>query len=211
MGRRGRGSDRLTPPGADRRAGSGRPGTNGRVLGCTSRALQSAPKRARSCPLAPIDWSPTDGTSSEGSAIHRPLHSNRHVVALLSSLWPGLGQLVLGARRAGWLLAAPPLILLGLIAAALATRDKVSLLALFLDPSVIAILLGAQVALLAWRLLAVGDAFRRGSGAPAERGALLTAIALVFVIAPSAFAGYLTEVAREAATTVFAPTQAEWD
>lgn len=118
---------------------------------------------------------------------------------------------MLGARRAGWLLAAPPLILLGLIAAALATRDKVSLLALFLDPSVIAILLGAQVALLAWRLIAVGDAFRRGSGAAAERGALLTAIALVFVIAPSAFAGYLTEVAREAATTVFAPTQAEWD
>ena len=121
--------------------------------------------RARSCPLAPIDRSPTDGTSSEGSAIHRPLQSNRHVAALLSSLWPGLGQLVLGARRSGWLLAAPPLILLGLVVAALATRDKISLLALFLDPNVIGALLAIQLLVLVWRLLAVTDAFRRGHGA----------------------------------------------
>jgi LCP family protein required for cell wall assembly len=148
--------------------------------------------------------------SSEGSAIHRPLLSNRHVAALLSSLWPGLGQLVLGARRAGWLLAAPPLILLALIVAALATRDRISLLAGFLDPNVIAALLGLQLALVAWRLLAVGDAFRRGSGPGLEPGSALTAVALVFVLVPSVFAGYLTEVAREAAVAVFAPKDSTW-
>ena len=82
---------------------------------------------------------------------------------------------------------------------------------MFLDPNVIAALLGVQLMLLAWRLLAVGDAFRRGAGARSGRGAALTAIALAFVIAPSAFAGYLTEVAREAAVTVFAPDEAPWD
>lgn len=85
-----------------------------------------------------------------------------------------------------------------------------SLLALFLDPNVIAVLLGAQIALVAWRLLAVADAFRRGDGPGRERGAALSAVALVFVLVPSVYAGYLTEVAREAAATVFAPTQSSW-
>jgi LCP family protein required for cell wall assembly len=154
---------------------------------------------------------PTDGASSEGPAIHRPLQSNRHVAALLSSLWPGLGQLVLGARRAGWLLAAPPLVLLAGIVLVLGTRDRISLLGLFLDPNVIAILLGLQVALVGWRLLAVADAFRRGEGAARERGVALTAIALVFVLVPSAYAGYLTEVARQAAVAVFAPSDSTWE
>jgi LCP family protein required for cell wall assembly len=100
--------------------------------------------------------------------------------------------------------------LLGLIVIALASRDRLSLLALFLDPNVIAVLLAAQITLVAWRLLAVADAFRRGQGRPAERGAALTAVALVFVLVPSVYAGYLTEVAREAAAAVFAPSQNTW-
>lgn len=125
-------------------------------------------------------------------------------------MWPGLGQLVLGARRAGWLLAAPPLILLALLVAALAARDRVTLLALLLDPNAIAALLAIQIALVAWRLLAVADAFRRGGGTTGERGLALTAVALVFVLVPSVAAGYLTEVAREAAATVFAPAASVW-
>jgi len=60
---------------------------------------------------------------------------------------------------------------------------------------------------LVWRLLAVGDAFRRGRGAARERGAALTALALVFVLVPSVYAAYLTEVARQAAMNVFAPVE----
>ena len=86
------------------------------------------------------------------------------MAALLSALWPGLGQLAIGARWSGLLLAVPPLLLLGLIVAALASKDRIALLAVFLDPGVIAALLLAQLALVVWRILAVADAFRRGDG-----------------------------------------------
>ncbi|MEA2674900.1 MAG: polyisoprenyl-teichoic acid--peptidoglycan teichoic acid transferase [Chloroflexota bacterium] len=127
------------------------------------------------------------------------------MAALLSALWPGLGHLAEGARRTAILLALPPLILVVLGIGAIASPDRVSRLATLVNPDVIAALLVAEFLLLAWRLLAVGDAFRRGKGAARERGAALTAVALVFVLVPSAYAAYLTEVAREAALTVFAP------
>ena len=132
------------------------------------------------------------------------------MAALLSALWPGLGQLAQGARRAGWLLAVPPLLLLSLGIAALAAPDRIAKLALLLNPDFIAALLIAEGVLLVWRLAAVADAFRRGAGAARERGAALTAVALVFVLVPSVYAGYLTEVAREAAVTVFAPVEQPW-
>jgi LCP family protein required for cell wall assembly len=108
------------------------------------------------------------------------------------------------------LLAVPPLILLALVIVALLTRDRISILATFFDPGVIAALLVAQVALLLWRVLAVADALRRGAGVIRERGAVLTAVALVFVLVPSVYAAYLTEVTREAAVAVFAPVEAPY-
>ena len=132
------------------------------------------------------------------------------MAALLSALWPGLGQLAIGSRRTGWLLAAPPILLLAGILFALLTRDRVSLLAVFLDPGVIAALLLAQVALMVWRSVAVADAFRRGHGSMRDRGAALTAVALAFVLVPSVYAAYLTEVTREAAVAVFAPVEAPY-
>jgi polyisoprenyl-teichoic acid--peptidoglycan teichoic acid transferase len=108
-----------------------------------------------------------------------------------------------GARRAGILLAVPPLILLALAVGALASPDRVQRIAVLFDPKVITAILLAEGALVVWRLVAVADAFRRGTGRPGERGAVLTAVALVFVLVPSAYAGYLTFVAQEAATDVF--------
>jgi polyisoprenyl-teichoic acid--peptidoglycan teichoic acid transferase len=122
-------------------------------------------------------------------------------------LWPGLGQLAVGARRTGALLALPPLILLGLIVAALVSPDRMSRLALVLDPNVISAILVAEGVLVLWRLVAVADAFRRGKGRAGERGAALTAVALVFVLVPSAYAGYLTYVAHESATEVLTAEQ----
>jgi LCP family protein required for cell wall assembly len=127
------------------------------------------------------------------------------VAASLSALWPGLGQLAVGARRTAVVLALPPVVLLALAIGAIASPDRVSRLATLLNPDVIAALLLAELLLLAWRLIAVGDAYRRGKGVARERGAALTAVALVFVLVPSVYAAYLTEVAREAALTVFAP------
>jgi polyisoprenyl-teichoic acid--peptidoglycan teichoic acid transferase len=142
--------------------------------------------------------------------IHRPLRTNRHVAALLSALWPGLGQLAVGARRTGVLLGLPPLILVTLVIAALASPDRLERLALLLDPNVIAAVLLLEGALLAWRLMAVADAFRRGQGRARERGAALTGVALVFVLVPSVYAAYLTNVAREAALEVFKPAEQAW-
>jgi LCP family protein required for cell wall assembly len=135
--------------------------------------------------------------------IHRPLRTNRHVVALLSALWPGLGQLAVGARRSGLLLAVPPLIVVALAIGALASPDRLQRLATLLDPNVIAAILLFEAVLVLWRLVAVADAFRRGGGRPRDRGAVLTAIALLFVLVPSVYAAYLTNVAREAALDVF--------
>jgi LCP family protein required for cell wall assembly len=135
---------------------------------------------------------------------------NRHVAALLSAFWPGLGQLAVGARRTGVLLALPPLILLTLLVAALVSPDRLERLALLLDPNVIAAILMLEGALLFWRLLAVADAYRRGQGRARERGAALTAVALVFVLVPSVYAAYLTNVAREAALEVFKPAEQAW-
>lgn len=174
----------------------------------------SGPPSARVLPLAVVDHA-TGGRRSRdaqrGFAIHRPLRSNRHVAALLSSLWPGLGQLSMGARRSGLILALPPVILSALVVGAVVSPDRVARLALLLNPDVIAGLLLAEGALVVWRLLAVADAFRRGKGVARERGAALTAVALVFVLAPSVYAAYLTEVAREAAMNVFAPVEQVWN
>jgi len=120
-------------------------------------------------------------------SIHRPLRTNRHVAALLSALWPGLGQLAVGARRTGLLLALPPLVLLALAIGALVSPDRLERLAILLDPNVIVAVLVLEGVLVLWRLVAVADAFRRGNGHARERGAALSAVALVFVLVPSAF------------------------
>jgi LCP family protein required for cell wall assembly len=142
--------------------------------------------------------------------IHRPLRTNRHVAALLSALWPGLGHFAIGARRTGIILALPPLVLVVLAIGALASPDRLSRLALLLNPDVIGVVLLVEGAFLAWRLAAFVDALRRGSGRARERGAALSAIGLVFVLVPSAYAAYLTDVARQAALTVFAPVEQPW-
>lgn len=133
------------------------------------------------------------------------------MAALLSALWPGLGQLALGSRRWGLLLAVPPLLLLVLGIAALVSPDRLGTLSLLVDPDIIAALLVAEVVVLLWRLAAVLDAFRRGNGQPLGRGAALTAVALVFVLVPSVYAAYITEISRQAALTVFAPIDAPYD
>jgi polyisoprenyl-teichoic acid--peptidoglycan teichoic acid transferase len=148
------------------------------------------------------------------TAIHRPLRTNRHVAAFLSALWPGLGQLAVGgtaARRAAVVLALPPLVLLVLAIAVVLSSDRGERLALLLDPNVIGGLLLAEAALVLWRLAAVADAFRRGKGQVRERGAAVTAVALVFVLVPSLYAAYLTEAAREATASVFAPVEQPWN
>jgi LCP family protein required for cell wall assembly len=137
------------------------------------------------------------------------LRQNRHVLTLLSSVWPGLGQLAAGARRTAIVLALPPLVLIALAIGALLSPDRLTRLALLLDPVVISTILVVELALLAWRLAAVADAFRRGHGSIGGRASVLTAVGLLFVLVPSVYAAYLTEVAREAATAVFSTSESD--
>jgi LCP family protein required for cell wall assembly len=136
-----------------------------------------------------------------------PSRRNRHLATLLSSVWPGLGQLALGARRAGLALALPPLGLLVLAVAAALAPDRLSRVALLLDPAVLASLLVAELLLLGWRLVATADAFRRGEGRLGGPAAALTAVGLLFVLVPSAYAAYLTGVAYAATTSVFSAVE----
>jgi polyisoprenyl-teichoic acid--peptidoglycan teichoic acid transferase len=101
-------------------------------------------------------------------------------------------------------------VLLVLAIGAFVSPDRVARLALLLNPDVIATILVIEAALVAWRLVAVLDAYRRGQGRARERGAALTAVALVLVLVPSAYAAYLTDVARQAAIAVFSPAEQPW-
>jgi LCP family protein required for cell wall assembly len=139
-----------------------------------------------------------------------PSRRNRHVQVLLSSLWPGLGQYLGGARVVGLVLALPPLVLLGLGIAALVAPDRLGRLALLLDPAVLAGFLIAELVLFAWRVLGITDAFVRGNGPRTGRAAALSALGLGIVLVPSVYGAYLTEVAREAATAVFSTVEAPY-
>jgi LCP family protein required for cell wall assembly len=140
-----------------------------------------------------------------------PSRQSRHVQAFWSALWPGLGQLAAGRRGAGLILAIPPLALLLLAIAAIVAPNGLGRLAQLLDPAVIVGLLVIELAFLAWRVVAFSDGLIRGQGRVVRTpAAALTAIGLLFVLVPSIYAAYLTEVAREAASTVFATVEAPY-
>ncbi|MEX1170442.1 MAG: LCP family protein [Chloroflexota bacterium] len=133
-----------------------------------------------------------------------PRRRSRYGPAVLDALIPGLGHLVAG-RRLRALLFVSPLIVMG--AAALwvvATTSGPRLAATLLSAEVIWGLLAAQALLLASRLIAVGSSlFDPDLPRPGRRDLAPIALLLAFVIAPQAYAGYATEIAREAADQIF--------
>ncbi|MGA3058025.1 MAG: LCP family protein [Candidatus Limnocylindrales bacterium] len=128
------------------------------------------------------------------------------MAALLSFLWPGLGQLYTGRRRLAVVFALPAaLVLLALIyqmrqgvfvfGARLLNSDFA------LGALVIVVLLGV------WRVVAVAHAFVTGEALEARRTlerAALAALVAVIVVSHSA-AGYMLWVTYEADSRVFAP------
>ena len=106
------------------------------------------------------------------------------LAALLSFLWPGLGQRYLGKRRPAALFAVPALIFLLVLAYQL-RQGGVVFAARFVDPSfslaAIAIVIGAGV----WRLASVVHAFSVGEHPKTHRAvdrAVLAALAAVIVV-----------------------------
>ncbi|HYK96716.1 MAG TPA: LCP family protein [Candidatus Dormibacteraeota bacterium] len=105
------------------------------------------------------------------------------IAALLSALWPGLGQAWLGARRRALLVALP---MFGLVAAvaAVALLNVRLLIDGFVQPGTLEAILVGVLVLAVYHLLAVRDAFRVGvrRGGPDASGRtpiLLLALALV--------------------------------
>jgi LCP family protein required for cell wall assembly len=137
----------------------------------------------------------------------------RFVCAVSSALVPGTGQLAAGARRRGFVMLAVVLAL-AICAGALVLQGVDQVLVWLLEPSVLIALVVVDVAVLAFRLYAVVDAFRLRS--PARQGdtgrpAALRAFAagaglgllLLFTVAPHAVAGYYAYVEYDLLTTVF--------
>jgi LCP family protein required for cell wall assembly len=130
----------------------------------------------------------------------------RYVPAVLDALFPGLGHLAAGRRRRAALFGLPVIALIGLGLIVVATTSLPRLAATLFDPVVLWGLLALQVLFLVWRLLAVGTSlWDPGLPRPGRaEAAPIAAILLFAVVAPQAYAGYATEVARETADEIFA-------
>lgn len=129
---------------------------------------------------------------------------SRYLPAFLDALVPGLGHLAVGRRYRALLFVSPLLLMVATAAWIIATTSAPRLAASLLSAEVIWGLLAAQALLLASRLIAVGSSlFDPALPRPGRQDLLPVAILLVFVITPQAFAGYATEVAREAADQIF--------
>lgn len=100
--------------------------------------------------------------------IDPPSRPRRHpaLAAFLSFLFPGLGQLYVGERRLALLLAAPVLVLLVAGALAVAIGGTAALNSAF-SAGFLTALIALDVALLAWRLFAIGEVGFSSPGGPA--------------------------------------------
>jgi len=129
---------------------------------------------------------------------------SRYPPAVLDALIPGLGHLVAGRRLRALLFASPLLVMIATLVWIVATTSPARLAGSLLSAEVIWGLLAAQALLLASRLIAVGSSLFDPALPRPGRGDLLPIVVLLaFVIAPQAYAGYATEVAREAADAIF--------
>lgn len=134
----------------------------------------------------------------------QPPHRSRYGPAILDALIPGLGHLFAGRRMRALLFVSPLLVMVATAVYVFATMSGPRLAATLLSSEVIWGLLAAQGLLLASRLIAVGSSlFDPKLPAPGRRDLLPIALLLAFVIAPQAYAGYATEIAREAADRIF--------
>lgn len=167
--------------------------------------LDAAETELLLAPVGPIGGTADeDGEAYDAPPLPDPPHRSRYGPAILDALIPGLGHLVAGRRVRALLFASPLLVMLATAAWLVATNSGPRLAATLLSAEVIWGLLAAQALLLASRLIAVGSSlFDPVLPRPGRRDLAPIALLLAFVIAPQAYAGYATEIAREAADQIF--------
>ena len=138
----------------------------------------------------------------------------RYVPALLTTLVPGLGHLAAGRTRLAAAFGLPLVLLVGMGAGLAVATTADELLGLLLDDRILALLLALQVALLGWRLLALGSSLADPRLPRLRVRDSLPVVALVVLVAaPQAYAGYVTQAARDSADVVFvdgAATSGAW-
>jgi len=140
-------------------------------------------------------------------------HRIARLAAPLSFLLPGLGQLALGRRRRGALLAIPALAIgtTIVVAAAVIAADPSAVLELLPGPEAITVLLVLQGAILVYHLAAILDAERLGQAARPVRGAtrVVSAVVLVALLGGAVTihgaVGYVEAEAGGALAAVFGP------
>jgi LCP family protein required for cell wall assembly len=102
------------------------------------------------------------------------------LAAALSFVLPGLGQAYAGRTRLGWLFAAPVLVLLG-IAVGGALLGTNALLRVVVVPGALLVVLILNIALLIWRLVAIGEAGLTPIGS-SRRSPLAVAVVVVLLV-----------------------------
>jgi LCP family protein required for cell wall assembly len=110
----------------------------------------------------------------------------RLAAAALSALIPGLGQLFNGRRRLAVLFLTPSLILLALGALIVGSQSGPRLAAWIISPQVLGTLLALNMLVVAWRLMAVGQAFfdTRRTGSTGRLGIVGLVVIAILVVLP---------------------------
>ncbi|HEX7491654.1 MAG TPA: LCP family protein [Candidatus Limnocylindrales bacterium] len=126
------------------------------------------------------------------------------LAALLSFIWPGLGQFYLGRRRAAAILATPAILILVILAYEL-RQGVVVFGARFVDPAFSLAVIAVVIVAGLWRLVAVANVL---AGGKRRRSSMvfdeLVVIALAALIVIShAGAGYLLAVTTDAGSQAF--------
>ena len=124
------------------------------------------------------------------------------LAALLSFLFPGLGQAYNGQAGLGWVLAAPVLMLVAAVLLALAIGTS-QLFARLFDVRFLIGLIVLDVVLLVWRLVAIVQAHLHRAGPERSRAATsLTAVVIVVTLAMHALPAYYAAKGIDAIRTV---------
>jgi polyisoprenyl-teichoic acid--peptidoglycan teichoic acid transferase len=142
------------------------------------------------------------GTDGQANARHKRSPS---LAALLSFVWPGLGQLYLGNRRLTAIFAVPSLLVVVLLAYALRRGPVVFAVELFAERTFGLAAVAIVVAFGAWRLLSVVHAFlgaNRSSPRKLVDRAVLLALAAVIVVTHLGSGYYLLAIS-DAGAEVF--------
>jgi LCP family protein required for cell wall assembly len=121
--------------------------------------------------------------------------------ALLSFLWPGLGQVLAGARRLGITLVVVTGIAVGAALTALLSQGRDDLIGEAVDTRVLTGLLAVNGAFALWRVGAIVDAARRGQRVRGSTATVAVLVALALV--PHVAAGWYAYTAYSTVTDVF--------